>query len=260
MRSPAEVYEAMFVPALFGAWAAVVCAAAGIAARQRVLDVACGTGVLADAARARVAPNGSVSGLDANAEMLVVARRERPLVDWHLGRAEWLPFADASFDRVVSQFGLMFFDDRIAALREMRRVLRPGGRIAVAVWDALARSPGYAALAAVLAQQFGPTVAAAFAAPFVLGDANGLLDLFAAAGLGGAQVSRHDGPVRFASIDALLAAERACAWTLGGVLDDGEFERLCVAAPDALRGHVDATGAISFSLPALIVTVDTTTR
>ena len=255
-RSPAEVYEAMFVPALFGAWGPVVCAAAALAPGHRVLDVACGTGALAPAALERVAPDGSVSGLDASSDMLAVARRERPLVAWHAGRAESLPFADASFDRVVSQFGLMFFDDRTAALREMRRVLRPGGRIAVAVWDALGRSPGYAALAGLLERLFGAAVAAAFGAPFALGDADDLLDLFAAAGLATAQVSRRVAPVRFASIDALLAAEHACAWTLGGMLDDGEFESLRAAAPAVLREHVDASGAISFALPALIVTVD----
>ncbi|GAB4482085.1 MAG: methyltransferase domain-containing protein [Burkholderiaceae bacterium] len=241
------------MPALFAQWGPVVCAAAGVGAGQRVLDVACGTGVLAGAARDCVGPRGAVAGLDPNVEMLAVARRRRHGVEWHEGRAEALPFPDASFDRVVSQFGLMFFDDAPAALREMRRVLRPGGRVAVAVWDALARSPGYAALAALVQRLFGDAVAASFRAPWALGDANRLLDLCEAAGIDGAQVSRHARDVRFASIDALVAAEHACLWTLGGLLDDAQFERLRGEARAALCGHCDADGVTRFALPALIV-------
>lgn len=69
--------------------------------------------------------------------MLAVARQLEPAVDWREGFAESLPFPDESFDAVVSQFGLMFFTDRRQALREMLRVLVPGGRLAVAVWDSL---------------------------------------------------------------------------------------------------------------------------
>ena len=138
-RSPAEVYDECFVPALFRPWGPVLCDAAHLVPGQHVLDVACGTGALTAAAADRVASRdsasdaarGAVLGLDANPEMLAVARRKRPDVEWHEGRAESLPFADASFDAVLSQFGLMFFDDRVAALREMHRVLKPGGRVAI---------------------------------------------------------------------------------------------------------------------------------
>jgi ubiquinone/menaquinone biosynthesis C-methylase UbiE len=148
-HSAAEVYEAFFVPALFRQWAPKMAQAAGLAAGQRVLDVACGTGVLAREAVKHVGPSGAVTGLDRNEGMLAVARREAPDVEWQLGRAEALPFDAATFDAVVSQFGLMFFEDQTAALEEMWRVLRPGGRLAVTVWDTLDRSPGYAAMTAL---------------------------------------------------------------------------------------------------------------
>ena len=141
VRSPADVYDEQFVPALFRHWGPVLCDAAKIAPGQRVLDVACGTGALTVAVAERVSPGGAALGLDANPEMLAVARRKHPHIEWHDGRAESLPFAAASFDAVVSQFGMMFFDDRVATLREMQRVLRPGGHLAVAVCDALERSP-----------------------------------------------------------------------------------------------------------------------
>jgi ubiquinone/menaquinone biosynthesis C-methylase UbiE len=252
-RTPADVYDEQFVPALFRPWGAAVCDAADVRRGQRVLDVACGTGALTGVAAERVGSGGVAIGLDANAQMLAVARRKLADIEWREGRAEALPFADASFDRVVSQFGLMFFEDRAAALREMWRVLRPAGRMAVAVCDAVERSPGYAALAALLQRLFGNEVAEAFRAPFALGDANRLLDLCRDAGIDGASVARHQGSVRFASIDALVSTERACVWTLGGLLDDAQFERLRSDAQAALAPFV-ADGAVVFSMPALIVT------
>ena len=253
-RSPAEVYDEQFVPALFRHWGPVLCDAAAISSGQRVLDVACGTGALTVAVAGRVSPGGAVFGLDANPEMLAVARRKHADIDWHAGRAESLPFADASFDAVVSQFGLMFFDDRIAALREMQRVLRPGGRLAVAVCDALERSPGYASLAALLERLFGKRIADAFRAPFVLGDAAALRTLCADADIAEASVVRRQGTVRFASIDALVSTERACVWTLGGLLDDAQFERLRREAQSTFLPFVDASGMVAFAMPALLIT------
>lgn len=253
-RSPAEVYEEFFVPALFQQWGRRVAAEAGIEPGERVLDVACGTGVLACAAAEIVGPGGAVVGLDPNEEMLAVARRKSVRVEWQVGRAEALPFPDESFDAVVSQFGFMFFEDRRAALREMLRVLRPGGRLAVAVCDALEHSPGYAALAELLQRLFGDSVADAFRAPFVLGDPELLLAICREAEVAEAKVMQHLGTVRFASIKSLISTERACVWTLGGMLDDAQFERLQKDAEQALRAFVTADGAVAFSMPTLIVT------
>src|SRR5690606_14144734 len=106
----ARAYEALFVPALFGQWAASVVDAAQVSTGERVLDVACGTGVLAREAQRRTGPAGHVTGLDPGVGMLAVAKELAPTVDWRQGMAESMPFADASFDAVVSQFGLMFMD------------------------------------------------------------------------------------------------------------------------------------------------------
>jgi SAM-dependent methyltransferase len=253
-KTPAEVYEERFVPALFQRWSPIVARAAGIGPGQSVLDVACGTGVLAAAAAERVGIGGSVTGIDASAEMLAVARRKVAAVRWCEGRAESLPFDNDHFDAVVSQFGLMFFERPVDALREMMRVLRPGGRLAVAVCDALDHSPGYAGLAALLHKLFGPRVADAFRSPFVMGDAQRLLALCSEAGVAGAEVSRHAGTVRFASIENLVSAERACAWTLGGLLDAEQFAQLLHGAQQALKPFAGEGGGVAFEMPALIVT------
>jgi SAM-dependent methyltransferase len=196
---------------------------------------------------------GSVAGVDPNPDMLAVARAKDAPVDWRDGAAEALPFPDAAFDAVISQFGMMFFADRPRAVREMLRVLRPGGRLAVAVCDAVENSPGYADLVALLGRLFGPAIADAFRAPFALGDADRLRTIFAEGGAPEAEVTRRDGVVRFPSIDALVAAERACVWTLGGLLDDDQFARLRDAAARDLRRHCGPDGDVAFSMPALIM-------
>jgi SAM-dependent methyltransferase len=253
LRSPAEVYEERFVPALFARWGPVVAAEAGVRKGDRVLDVACGTGALTLAAAEIAGRSGAVVGLDRNPDMLAVARRKPVQVEWLEGSAEALPLADDSFDAVVSQFGFMFFDDKPQALREMLRVLKPGGRLAVAVCDAVENSPGYGAFAQLLDRLFGREVGDAFRAPFKLGDAARLLDICRAADVAGAEIVQRSGHVRFDSIEALVSTERACAWTLGGILTDEQFERLLRESEATLEPFVTDGRGIEFDMPSLII-------
>ena len=252
--SAAHVYEQQFVPTLFQHWSNVMTDLASITSGQRVLDVACGTGVLACAAAKQTGPSGKIIGLDVNQEMLAVARSKAAPVEWCQGQAESLPFADESFDAVVSQFGFMFFDDQRTALQEMMRVLSPGGQLAVAVCDAIDHSPGYAVLAELLQRLFGDTIAQAFRAPFASGDRQYLLDVCTDAGIHNAKITRHDGPVRFDSIDSLVAAERACAWTLGGLLNAQQFNRLQREANESLLPFINSDRQVEFDMPILAMT------
>lgn len=252
--NPAEVYDTRFVPALFAHWGPVVAAAADVHDGDRVLDVGCGTGALTLAAVERAGPGGSVVGVDPNPEMLSVARRKSAPVEWLECHAEALPLPDGSFDAVVSQFAMMFFDDKPAALREMMRVLRPHGRLAVAVCDAVENSPGYGAFAQLLDRIFGRAIGDAFRAPFSLGDADQLLAIADEAGIADARVMRRNRAVRFESIDAMVSTERACVWTLGGVLDDAQFARLVEECRSALRSFVLEDGTMQFDMPSLILT------
>ena len=191
--SAADVYDEYFVPALFAEWAGRVADASDLVGGEAVLDVACGTGALSVEAARRVRPGGAVIGLDRDDAMLTVARRKTPSVDWRLGMAELLPFETGCFDAVVSQFGLMFFGDRVAALREMWRVLDGGGRLAVAVWDRLAANVGYAAMAALVERLFGSRIADGLRSPFALGDREALRAGFAAAGIEKIEIATTEG-------------------------------------------------------------------
>lgn len=212
VASPAEVdaarfYEDKFVPALFKYWSPRVIEAADIVPGHRVLDIACGTGVVTRDIAAIVGYARPPVGLDLSAGMLEVARSIAPQVEWRQGDADHLPFADGSFDRVVCQYGLMFFRDPVRALSEMLRVLRPGGRLAVAVWDSLANNRGFADKVKILEQTAGPEAAAALEMPFCLGDPLSLRDLAEEAGIGDFELRTHPGEARFPDMREFVDAE-----------------------------------------------------
>jgi SAM-dependent methyltransferase len=255
----ADTYERLFVPAEFKEWAPRVLSAARVQPGQRVLDVACGTGVLAREAARIVGPSGFVAAVDADAGMLAVAARLTPDLDWRQGSATALPFADDAFDAVVSQFGLMYFPDRALAVREMMRVLRSGGRLAVAVWDTLAHTPAYADLVALLERTAGTHAADTLRAPFVLGEVDALAAICTSAGIPDATITTHVGTGRFDSIQAMVEAELKGWFPLAGVvLGDDQIEDIVRQAKNVLRRYADDDGRVAFDAPAHIMTATRT--
>jgi SAM-dependent methyltransferase len=230
----AEVYESRFVPALFGEWAPHLVEAAGITPGQAVLDVACGTGVVARAAADRTGGQGRVVGLDVNEGMLTVARRLRPDIEWRQGDAAALPFQAGAFDAVLCQSALMFFPDRPGALGEMARVAGAGGTVAVQVWDRLEGQEGYGAMYAAFAEHLGADATKLESAYWALGDLDLMGSLFDAAGLEVTATRTRVGTARFGSASEAVATEIE-ATPLAQRIDRATHGRLLEAGTAAVR-------------------------
>jgi SAM-dependent methyltransferase len=209
--SPAELYEAFFVPALFEPWTAVLLEHAAPRPGERVLDLACGTGVVARAVAAAVGPRGRVVGLDLRPGMLAVARGlPAPAgapIEWVEGDATAPDLPDETFDLVVCQQGLQFFADRAAALGAVRRLLVPGGRAVVACWLGLDQHELWRALHDAerprLAQLGVPADDARM--PFSLCSADELRGLLAGAGLERVEIIPRSLEVDFPDPDRFVA-------------------------------------------------------
>ncbi len=255
----ATAYEQHFVPALFAEWAPRVADAAKLKRGDRVLDVACGTGVLAREVGKRVAPNGSVVGLDVDDAMVAVAARVAPQIEWRQAPAEAIPYPSDSFDAVVSQFGLMFFSDQRAAVNEMMRVLRAGGRLSVAVWNSLDAAPAFAALVSLLQRRFGTPVADVLRAPFSLGDRARLSALFARPGVSPVEISTQQGAARFRTIRAWMETEvRAWLACAGHPLSDEQINWLVQDAEKTFASLVTAKNSVEVPISAHIISATKT--
>ena len=203
----ASYYEEKFVPALFQHWAPVIVNAVGVESGDRVLDVACGTGVVTRNIIELIGDGPVLSALDISAGMIEVARTFAPQVDWRVGNAIDLPYADNSFDRVVCQYGLMFFPDRVKALKEMRRVLKPGGRLAVSVWNTLENNPVIAGKVKILQDMVGSEAASALSMPFCLGELAPLEQMAEAAGIQRFEVQTQAGEACFTDLREFVDGE-----------------------------------------------------
>ncbi len=181
-----ENYERFQVPSIFEPLARIFLDHAPVRAGQRLLDVACGTGIVARMAAPMLGDGGSVVGVDLNPGMLKVAAakapEDGPSFDWREGDVADLPCPDDAFDIVLCQQGLQFFPEKPAALREMHRVLTPGGQLALCVWRTIEHSPCNRATATALARHVNIEEATRIQAPFALGDPDVLRSLIADAG------------------------------------------------------------------------------
>ncbi len=249
----AEIYEQKFVPALFAEWVEYLVDAAAPAPGQAVLDVACGTGVVARGVADRLGGNGRVVGVDVNEGMLAVARRIRPDIEWHYGDASDLPFPAASFDVVLCQAALMYFPDRDRALREMARVVKPGGTVAVQVWASLDVQPGYRRFADVAVRHAGPEAIDVIGSYFSLGDLDAVNGFFDEAGLVVSGTRTHLGTARFGSIDEFVAAEIEST-PLAELLGEDGYARIREDAREALGEFRTEDGKAEIPIEGHVIT------
>lgn len=185
-REAAEQYEQILVPVILGP--AAIALVDHVAPRRGdvVLDVGCGTGAAARRAAVRVGENGRVTGIDVNPGMIDVAQSlpapAGAAVQWQVASATDLPLPDDDVDLVLCAQTLQFLQNPPGALREMRRVLRPAGRIAISTWSRIGDSPYFDSLAGAVARHLGSTVAEGLRAAFRLADVNGVKDMLSATG------------------------------------------------------------------------------
>jgi SAM-dependent methyltransferase len=202
-RTPAQVYEEFFVPAMFAPCARELLDVVPPRPGERALDVACGSGVVARMVAERVGPDGRVVGVDLRPPMLAVAASlpapPGAEIEWREGDALALDFADASFDLVLCQQGLQFFPDQEEAVGEMRRVVTPGGRVGLAVWQGFDRNDVLGALTEVEARHLSVLGVPyeELAGPFLFGDPHWLRDLAAGAGFSDVRVEERSFEARF---------------------------------------------------------------
>lgn len=208
MSSPAETYEEFMVPVLFQPWVMRLLDAAKPQPGERVLDVACGTGVVARAVRPLVGPSSSVCGIDLSPDMLDVARktasREGIPIEWKQGRAEELPFESETFDLALCQFALMFFADSQTSLTEMRRVLASSGRIALSVFQSIELHPFYQALDEAIARRLGTSGVRDI---FSLGDTDLLMSMMVEAEYVDVTIDSQSQTAVFRNPEGFLAGE-----------------------------------------------------
>jgi ubiquinone/menaquinone biosynthesis C-methylase UbiE len=181
----AENYEKNVVTYTTSPFSAILLEHANPQPGEQVVDIACGTGVVARQTALRLGASGTIVGVDINPAMLAVARSlptpEGASIDWREGSALDLPLPDGTFDLALCQAGLQFFPDRPTALQEMFRVLRPGGRVAISVWRSIEHQPASQIIWEAIARHLNTTVSAINPA-MSLGDADVLRTLMESAG------------------------------------------------------------------------------
>lgn len=209
--STAQAYERFLVPAIFAPWGRELLRSADPAPDARVLDVACGTGVLARIAADRLNADARITGVDINPDMIAVARtvapeRAEPII-FVVSDACSLDLPGADFDTVLCQQALQFFDDRHAALSEMRRVLVPGGRVALSVLRPLRHNAAYRHFADALDHHAGPDAGAMMRSPFANLAADDLRDLMRGAGFAQVTIRIAVTSVRYPSVAEMVRQE-----------------------------------------------------
>jgi SAM-dependent methyltransferase len=243
----AEIYDSLFVPALFGRFAESVAEAAQIEPADTVIDVACGSGALTRAVRSRTSRR--VVGIDLNPAMLAVARRRSGGIEYVEGDGQDLPFDAGEFDVATCQFGLMFFPDPVRGIAELARVGRAG---TVAVWDSIERSDGYTAMRKLFQDELGADAARSLDAPFAMGEAGVLEALFSEAGIDDVSYRSIEGTGRFDSVDQWVTTE-VRGWTLSDSVSDAQLADLIDVARDRLGRLATVDGCV-FGITAKVAT------
>jgi ubiquinone/menaquinone biosynthesis C-methylase UbiE len=246
----ADAYEQYLVPAIFAGWADRLLDLTPPRSGDAVLDVACGTGIVARRAAQRVGTAGRIAGVDLNAGMLEVAKRTatgiEPAIEWHQSSADDLPFPDGSFDRVYCQQAVQFFPDPNAALSEMHRVLAPGGRLAISIWRSLGHNHVYRTIVETFGRHVGDEAGRMLGTPFPSWDQETIRGIVGDGGFQSVRVLIGIGESRFPSVAEYLRQDTEASPLPDALasLDTDARTALMRDLNDRLASYVDDDGLV----------------
>ncbi len=243
-----ELYEQALVGPLFQPWVEPLLEDVALTSGDRVLDIACGTGIVARLARKRLGEDGTVVGVDLNPHMLAVARRADPTIDWREGDAAALPLRDGErFDVVLCQQGCQFFADKAAAAHQMHRALIEGGRLGVSTWRPDEEFPVLRELRSIAERHVGPITDRRHA----LGSPDPLEDALREAGFHDVRSRRLTRNIRFDDGSTFVRLNAMALVSMGAAsanLGDDERQRLVAAitrdSAELVGLHTDQGGFV----------------
>ena len=248
----ARAYEELFVPALFAQWAPMMVDLANLREGQRVLDVACGTGVAARAAADGVGSTGAVVGLDLNPAMLDVASRVRPEIEWRQGDAAELPFSGKSFDAVLCQSALFFFPDLNRALAEMVRVLRPGGVVVIQTYAELADQVAYREFDAIVRRTAPDASLDLLDTYWSMGNLPELTSALQRSGLRVVETRTTQGTVGYGTVENLVQIEIK-GTPLAERLSQAQIEEILAGSAAHLREYINPQRGLEMPITAHLI-------
>lgn len=232
-------YEKELVPTLFRPWSLSTIAVAELQQGEHVLDVACGTGIVARRALAEVGPRGSVVGLDIDAGMLAIARSLpfSDTIEWVEGDALQLPFDDSRFNVAFCQGGLQFMSDKFQAVREMYRVLKAGSRLVLLLFRDIQYTPGFALLAEKIAPFADQRMLHSISAPFSLGNSEEMQFLLQEVGFQHVTLRRETREIRFPSAEGFIHS-RLTATSVHNTISEDAVARAIQEVSAALQPYI----------------------
>lgn len=252
----ARFYEKYFVPTLFEQWAKVMIDRLNFREGERLLDVACGTGIVARSALQKSPDStNNIVGCDLNNGMLKVALEIAPDIKWIEGPAENLPFKNQSFDKVCCQFGIMFFQDKTAALNELLRIKTTNGKAILSIWNRIEDNDGYYDLWKLVEEIGGSECASILHSPFSLGNREKILESINSSRTNKYQIETVNQKVNFPSIDYWIDCDIKAS-PIASKLSSKQYQDLVSRARTSLNQYVLSDGKVEFEMSAHFVNIE----
>lgn len=248
----AQFYEKHFIPSIFAPWANIMVDQLELQSDDRLLDVACGTGIVARTAYAKGDKSLAITGYDLNDGMLQVAKANTEDIHWMQGKAEELPFSNNSFTKSVCQFGIMFFQDPEKALREMERVSTK--KVLISIWNEIEANEGYAELLELVEQVGGTASSDVLRSPFSMGNKKGILNLLSNCGLKNYEINTKQKAVLFPSVENWIDCDVKASPIINHITNR-QYETLKKEAKTQLKKYIQSNGKVQFKMSAHIISI-----